>query len=1208
MSIKISGNTVIDNDNNLVNLESATFTGTSYLKLPSGDASTRPESPLNGTIRYNNASGFLETRSNDNWDILGSFDIRLSGGSQLYANVPNFFLISNYDSRRVYNVSTTNGTISITDDLILYVPENTGPGGFTVNNRTYSGTVLAGNPPGQAEFTTVGEHEFTVPYGVNKISAVVIGGGGGGADDTTNGACGGNGGNLVYANDIPVTPNEVLSVFVGKGGLGSTDGTSGQKGEDSYISRPNEIILGAFGGIGGNIGTTVTNQTNDLLYEGISFYVGFQDGSPRSIFFKPDGTKMYMVGVSNDSVHQYSLSTPWDVSTASYDSVSFSVSSQDGSPYCIFFKPDGTKMYMVGSSTDRVYQYTLSTAWDLSTASYDSVSFYVSSQDSAPYDIFFKPDGTKMYMVGSSTDRVYQYTLSTAWDLSTASYDSVSFSVSSQDGSPYGIFFKDDGTKMFILGSATDTVYQYSLSTPWDVSTASYDSVSFYVSSQDSSPFGIFFKDDGTKMFILGSAADTVYQYSLIELTSANTVFGLGGTGGVGTSTYDNAGGGGGAAGYGGIGGSGGTYNGTSAAGSDATPNSGGGGGGASTTGTTDVGGGGGGANIYGPVFGNKSENNYNDIALGSYSVQFLDTSPTSISFKPDGTKMYMIGDIYNRVYQLSLSTAWDVSTASYDGVSFLVNDQATQPYDVHFKPDGTKMYVLGGSTNRVYQYTLSTAWNISTASYDSVSFSTPDSRPRGIFFKPDGTVIYGVGSAGDIVYQNTLSTAWDLSSYSSAQTFSVVAQDGVPQDVFFKSDGSKMYILGESNYRVYQYTLSTPWDVSTASYDSVRFSVSSQDDNPRSIFFKPDGSKMYMVGATNDKVYQYSLSTAWDVSTTSIYNLSYVYSTGFSSIQDLTFKSDGTKMYVLDGLTPGTIYQYTANTAWDAKTSSYDSVSYSIQTTNGSPEAITFKSDGTILYALDTRGLIQEHTVSTPWDLSTATYSGVSVDIVGGESTFVYDFFFKTDGTKIYAINNSEQIFQYSLSTPWDISTASYDSIVFNGGTTFSNRLNFKLDGSKLFTFNYNNGEIKEYILSTPWDITTANYFNAYDMGLIAGSSHTPFEFNSDLSRLFTISKNSDSTTVEPLLQIDLFEPEVFYYELGGKGPFTYGLSGSTGAQSGFSGLVDPTRGDGGLYGGGGAAASLQTGRTAGNGAQGAVRIIWGNGRSYPSTNVGDV
>ena len=53
----------------------------------------------------------------------------------------------------------------------------------------------------------------------------------------------------------------------------------------------------------------------------------------------------------------------------------------------------------------------------LSGASYDSVSFSVSSQDASPNDLFFKPDGTAFYIVGAST-LGHQYALSTAWDLS----------------------------------------------------------------------------------------------------------------------------------------------------------------------------------------------------------------------------------------------------------------------------------------------------------------------------------------------------------------------------------------------------------------------------------------------------------------------------------------------------------------------------------------------------------------------------------------------------------------------------------------------------------------------------------------------------------------------------------------------------------------------------------------------------------------------
>ena len=209
----------------------------------------------------------------------------------------------------------------------------------------------------------------------------------------------------------------------------------------------------------------------------------------------------------------------WDISTATYDNISFSVSGQDTNPYGITFKPDGTKMYMVGLTNDRVYQYTLSTPWVVSSATYDTVSFLVSGQDTNPYGITFKPDGTKMYMVGNTNDRVYQYTLSTPWDLSTATYDSVSFLVSGQEPDPYQVAFKPDGTKMYVLGSTNNRIYQYTLSIPWDISTASYDDINFSTASQDIQPYGLDFKSDGTKMYIMGLNSDRVYQYSIASTT-----------------------------------------------------------------------------------------------------------------------------------------------------------------------------------------------------------------------------------------------------------------------------------------------------------------------------------------------------------------------------------------------------------------------------------------------------------------------------------------------------------------------------------------------------------------------------------------------------------------------------------------------------------------------------------------------------------------
>ena len=254
-------------------------------------------------------------------------------------------------------------------------------------------------------------------------------------------------------------------------------------------------------------------------YDSVSFSVASQDTTPRGLNFNNDGTKMYILGGTNDTIYQYSLSTAFDLSTASYDSVSFSVASQDTIPHDLVFNSVGTKMYLVGSANNSVYQYTLSTAFDLSTTSYDSVSLSVTSQDTDPASIAFNNDGTKMYVSGFSSNSVYQYSLSTAFDLSTASYDSISFSVAGQETGPAGLYFKPDGTKMYIIGYIADSVNQYSLSTAFDLSTASYDSISFSVASENSTPLGMAFSNDGTKMYMVGNTGDSIYQYSTVGYT-----------------------------------------------------------------------------------------------------------------------------------------------------------------------------------------------------------------------------------------------------------------------------------------------------------------------------------------------------------------------------------------------------------------------------------------------------------------------------------------------------------------------------------------------------------------------------------------------------------------------------------------------------------------------------------------------------------------
>ena len=509
-------------------------------------------------------------------------------------------------------------------------------------------------------------------------------------------------------------------------------------------------------------------------YDSVSFSVAGQDGVPMGVFFKPDGTKLYVTGEGSDSVYEYDASTAWDVSSASYVQ-SFSVSGQDASPQGLFFHPDGTTMYVVGITNDSIYEYALSTAWDISTASLSN-TLDISTEDTAPRGLFFSADGSRLYVAGDAGNDIKQYSLSTAWDTSTASYVQ-NFSVSSQDANIQDVFLSPDGTKMFVVGLQNDSVYQYSLSTAFDLSTASYDSVSFSVASQDGAPTALTFKSDGSKMYALGIATDTIYQYSTAAAAPSEW---------------------------------------------------------------TD------------PDLANAS---YDSV---SFSVAGEETAPNAMFFGSVGTKLYVTGSSGDDVNEYDLSSAWDVSSASYVQ-NFSVSTQDTAPTGLFFKDDGSKMYVVGASGDAVNEYDLSSAWDISTASYSqNFSVSAQDTIPRDLFFKPDGLEMYIVGLSGVDINQYTLSAAWDISTASYSQNFSVSAQEATPTSLFLSPNGDKLFLLGISGDDVNEYNLSTAWDISSASYVQ-NFSVSAQETAPTGIFFKSDGSKMYIVGSGSDTIYQYS-------------------------------------------------------------------------------------------------------------------------------------------------------------------------------------------------------------------------------------------------------------------------------------------------------------------------------------------------------------
>jgi sugar lactone lactonase YvrE len=872
-----------------------------------------------------------------------------------------------------------------------------------------------------------------------------------------------------------------------------------------------------------------------------SFSVAGQDTSPQAIAFNTDGTKMFVVGNTGDDVNEYALSTGFDVSTASFTDA-FSVASQDTAPTGIAFSTDGTKMFVVGNANNAVYEYTLSTGFDVSTATFVD-SFSVSAQDTSAYGLAFNTDGTKMFVAGLVGEDVNEYALSTGFDVSTASFTDA-FSVSAQDTALYGLAFNANGAKMFVTGLDATSVYEYALSTVFDVSTASY-SQSFSVGTQDIYPVGIAFNTDGTKMFVVGQAGIDVNEYNL-DLNSLSLGTGSFASADVGKTIEANSG----------------VFVLTATDGSIAE-----------TTAPTSYDQVASGSwEMYGVVYNAVDGDlelsggvfNTFDVSTASYSQSFSvsaqENSPQGIEFNTDGTKMFVIGTTGDDVNEYALSTGFDVSTASFTD-SFSIASQDGVPYDLAFNTDGTKMFILGEQTGYVYQYTLSTGFDVSTASYDSVSFNfgPQESAPHGLTFNTLGTKMFIVGSAGDDVNEYALSTGFDVSTASFTDAFSVAAQDTNPRDIAFNTDGTKMFIVGQTGQDINEYVLTTGFDVSTASY-SQNFSIGTEDTQPNGIAFNTNGTKMFIVGATGDNVYQYSIgTTAFPTGYQPVHTTQSTDTTYWTDINSMTADQaagSGNVYYAIstDDRTTWTVidntdgerdivrnnagtWQYNSNSTYASETwvngatntelatlaeamegaaatvgydlnnASYDSVSFNLSSQDTDVFGMAFSSDGTKMFIMgENSDDVDQYSLSTAWDLSTASYDSVSFN-VGSQEAFGIGIAFSSDGTKMYLVGIlSDTVYQYSLSTAWDLSSASYASKSFNVSSQDTNpyNLQFNATGTKMYLVGNTNSSIYQYTLSTAWDISTTSYDSVSFSTSSQTTAGSAIAFNLDGSKIF--------------------------------------------------------------------------------------------------------
>lgn len=290
--------------------------------------------------------------------------------------------------------------------------------------------------------------------------------------------------------------------------------TLGMSDANNYFIRSNEDIID----LDGNE-FTFKNSSED----GAVVYMT----QPSTLKFGSNGSVLLMTSSTSTSVKpptvaQFTLGTAYDMSTATPSGTHFLRTSSGATPINVndlSFNGDGTQILY--SSGSNIYAYDLSTPYDISSAGevYDENTTLSGMSTS----FVFNNDGTKI--IASSTNTVFQFNLSTAYDINTA------VAVDSKDINPdiggnyiENIRFNSTGTRMYVVDDTLDRVHLFGLYLPYEVSSVFYTGNYFGTGGQTSGDLkGIDFKDDGTKMFAVDrDSGAEVYQYSTTSSVGTN--------------------------------------------------------------------------------------------------------------------------------------------------------------------------------------------------------------------------------------------------------------------------------------------------------------------------------------------------------------------------------------------------------------------------------------------------------------------------------------------------------------------------------------------------------------------------------------------------------------------------------------------------------------------------------------------------------------
>lgn len=492
----------------------------------------------------------------------------------------------------------------------------------------------------------------------------------------------------------------------------------------------------------------------------------------QSLFIKPDGTSLFLITIIDQTIEEFALSIPWDISTISGMINSFDPS-EVNVPIGLFFKSDGTKMFVGDSISNDIFEYALSIPWDISSIITSPVSLPNTASFSS---ITFSTLGDFLFLAGNVD--VIRFPLPIPWDI-TSNVSNDLFTPTAGIVPSY-LIFKPEGDKMFIGEQGNMKITEYDLSIPWDTTTSIPNGNVLDTSSMGNFSGGVM-RSNGLELFLLEVfIAEPSMKLHLDDAWNISTA--------------------------------------------------------------------------------SHFENNFALIIASGF--------PRAISWKPDGKK-FIVAIVSGEVIdEYTVPNKWNTSgaikTASFPIPGISVTG-------MWWSIDGRFCYVVGTNNEVITQLNVATQWDVSTMSNPGISFNLATVIPaldsvHGIYFTTDDNQqiekLYAANFLTGIIYELNLTIHGDITSLVDSGNFINVNATGRPADILLSPDRKNMFYPTTDGDKIVRYKLSIPGDISSAVFADSRITSSEGENSPQGLFIRQtDGKKVYVVGFSMKNVISYDMS-----------------------------------------------------------------------------------------------------------------------------------------------------------------------------------------------------------------------------------------------------------------------------------------------------------------------------------------------------------